>query len=133
MSNPLDVAHRFVEAINRHDLSALAALMAADHRFVDSLGELHRGRDEVSDGWHRYFQMVPDYRIEIRESFASGPVAVLLGQAEGTYTRDATLTSADRWSTPAAWRVHVEDGQVIEWRIYADNEPIRERMRTRSA
>jgi hypothetical protein len=35
----------------------------------------------------------------------------------------------NQWNTPAAFRVFIEDGLVAEWRVYADNEPIRERMR----
>jgi len=39
------------------------------------------------------------------------------------------LKVENRWETPAAWRVVVEDGLVAEWRVYSDNEPMRERMR----
>ena len=28
----------------------------------------------------------------------------------------------------AAWKVGVDEGQVAEWRVYADNEPIRRLM-----
>ena len=54
---------------------------------------------------------------------------MLLGVAEGTYAPDGVLKAENHWTTPAAIRAQVEDGQVTEWRVYADNEPIRERMR----
>jgi hypothetical protein len=56
----------------------------------------------------------------------------MLGVAEGTYTPDGKLKPENRWKTPAVFRALVEDGKVAEWRVYADNEPIRERMRKRS-
>jgi hypothetical protein len=46
----------------------------------------------------------------------------------GTYTPDGVLREEARWSTPAAWLAVVERGLVAEWRVYADNEPIRRRM-----
>lgn len=132
-SKPLQVALRFVQAINAHDLAAIVALMAEEHRFIDSLGEVYVGRERMRDAWEQYFRMVRDYRIEIEESLADGPVVVLLGRADGTYSRGGALRTADRWSTPAAWRVRVADGRVVEWQVYADNEPIRQRMRLGSA
>jgi hypothetical protein len=40
-----------------------------------------------------------------------------------------SLNPENEWKTPAAFRVLIEDGLVAEWRVYADNEPIREVMR----
>jgi limonene-1,2-epoxide hydrolase len=56
-------------------------------------------------------------------------VVVMLGKARGTYSTDGTLKAENRWETPAAWRAVVEGGLVAEWRVYADNEPMRELMR----
>jgi hypothetical protein len=39
------------------------------------------------------------------------------------------LKPENRWQTPAAIRALIEDGKVAEWRVYADNEPIRQRIR----
>ncbi len=131
--NPLETIQRFVDHINRHDVAALTALMTPDHRFVDSLGSAVVGRETMRQGWRQYFQMVPDYHINITRSFMDGPEVVLLGSATGTYSRDGQLRAADSWQTPAAWRALVHDGLVAEWQVYADNEPIRERMRRASA
>jgi hypothetical protein len=49
--------------------------------------------------------------------------------AQGTYAPSGELTPENRWKTPVALRAKVEDSLVIEWRVYADNEPLRERMR----
>jgi uncharacterized protein (TIGR02246 family) len=123
------VAQAFVRAINRQDVDTLASLMAPEHHFVDSLGNLVEGREKMRAGWAGYFHLVPDYSIAVEETFSDGPVVVLLGVAEGTYAPDGTLKPANRWKTPVSIRAQVEDGLVAEWRVYADNEPMRERMR----
>jgi ketosteroid isomerase-like protein len=123
------VAHAFVRAINRQDVEALVALMAPEHRFVDSLGNVVEGREMMRPGWTAYFRMVPDYSIAVEESFSDGPVALMLGVAEGTYAPAGELKPENRWKTPLALRAQVEDGLVVEWRVYADNEPLRDRMR----
>ena len=124
-----DVARAFAAAINRQDVEGLAGLMTPEHRFVDSLGNVVEGREKMRAAWIGYFRMVPDYSIVVEESYAAGAVVVILGKAKGTYTADGALKPENRWETPAAWRAVVEGGLVAEWRVYADNEPIREKMR----
>ena len=122
------VAHAFVRAINRQDVDALAELMTAEHRFIDSLGNTSKGRDKMRASWASYFRMVPDFTLTIEETFTDGPVVVMLGIAQGTYTPDGQLKAENRWSTPAAFRAFIEDRKVAEWRVYCDNEPIRQRI-----
>jgi ketosteroid isomerase-like protein len=123
------VARSFVAAINRHDLDDLAALMTPDHRFIDSLGNVVEGREKMRTGWVAYFKMVPDYRITIDECICRDPVVVLFGVAEGTLAVESELKRENRWSTPIALRATLAGGLVAEWRVYADNEPIRALMR----
>ena len=125
-------AQAFVRAINRQDLDGLVALMTPEHRFVDSLGNRVVGREKMRAGWAGYFKMVPDYSIAIEETFCDGPVVLMLGVAEGTYAPDGNVKPENRWKTPVALRAQAEDGLVTEWRVYADNEPLRERMRKSS-
>ncbi len=44
---PLELVRAFVGRINAHDVDGLAALMTEDHRFIDSLGQVVRGREAV--------------------------------------------------------------------------------------
>jgi len=125
------VAHEFVKAINAQDLEALTELMPEGHRFIDSLGRTLEGRETVRAGWVSYFSMMADYSIELQETFSKGPVVVMLGVAEGSYAVDGQLTMEDRWSTPAVFRAYICCGKVKEWRVFADNEPVRKRMRKR--
>jgi len=122
------VTQAFVRAINRQDVEGLVALMAPEHRFVDSLGNVVAGREKMRAGWAAYFRMVPDYSIAVDETFCDGPVVLMFGVAEGTYAPNGELKVENRWKTPAAIRAHEEGGLVTEWRVYADNEPIRRLM-----
>ncbi|WP_348260697.1 nuclear transport factor 2 family protein [Telmatobacter sp. DSM 110680] len=124
------IAHAFVRAINRQDAEQVAALMSPTHRFIDSLGKVIEGREKMREGWAAYFRMVPDYSVAIEEIYPSDPVVILLGVAQGTYSREGNLNPENRWQTPVAIRALVEEGLVAEWRVYADNEPIRKVMAT---
>lgn len=122
------VAHAFVRAINRQDVDALVDLMTTEHRFVDALGNVTEGRDKMRLAWTSYFQMVPDYTVAIEETYCDGPVVVMFGLAQGTYTKDGQLKPENRWSTPTAFRAFIDEEKVAEWRVYCDNEPIRQRI-----
>ena len=129
-SNSESVARAFAAAISARDVAALARLMSDDHRFIDSLGNTVKGRSKMEEGWRSYFTMVPDYTITVAEAFASGGVVVMVGTAQGTFTADGKLKLENKWQTPAAWRAIVTGDHVTEWRVYADNDPIRKLMKS---
>lgn len=126
--SPQTIACAFVNALNRQDVDGLCKLMSDDHRFVDSLGTVVQGREKMRDGWAGYFRMVPDYTAIVNETFSEGATVVMLGTAQGTYAKDGRLSRENFWQTPAAWCAQIEDEKVVEWRVYADNEPIRQLM-----
>jgi ketosteroid isomerase-like protein len=119
------VALAFVDAINRQNVEAIAKLMTGDHAFIDSLANRIEGAEQVQDGWAGYFRMVPDYKVEVEEIFVNAPVVMIVGTARGTYDAGSGLPAENRWATPAVWRAVIRGSQVAEWRVYADNEPIR--------
>lgn len=121
-----EIVLAFVDAINTRNMGAMENLMSADHLFVDSLGAHVRGRSEMRSAWIAYAVMVPDYHIEVRHLFAHGDMVALFGRATGTLSVDGELHPGNRWEMPAAWRAVVKNGQVSEWQVYADNEPVRE-------
>jgi ketosteroid isomerase-like protein len=126
--SPETIAYAFVEAINDQDVGKLAKLMSSEHRFVDSVGAVVQGGEKMRDGWAAYFRMVPDYTVAVNETFSNGSSVVMLGVARGTYVKDGPPLPENSWQTPAAWRAQIQDEKVVEWRVYADNEPIRRLM-----
>jgi len=114
-----DAFNRFVAAINRHDAEALAALMTPDHLFVDSVGQRTAGAAAMAAGWRGYFAMCPDYWVRIDDAAADGDVTLAVGEAGGTI-------DGVSWRTPAAWKAAIREGKIAEWRVFADNQPVRE-------
>ena len=121
---------QFIACINREDVEGLCLLMTPDHLFVDSLGIEVRGREPMREGWRAYFAMVPDYHIAVTDHLENGPVTAMFGRAGGTYAPDGRISLENRWDAPAAWKAVVRDDLVAEWRVFADNEPMRRLMRT---
>ena len=126
--NAMPIALAFADAINHQNVEAIANLMTEDHVFIDGLGMRVEGRQRMRTGWEGYFRMVPDYSITVEEIFLEGPVVVMLGTAQGTYSSDGALHPENRWMTPAAWRALIRGSRLAAWRVYADNEPIRQIM-----
>jgi ketosteroid isomerase-like protein len=116
----------FVEAINRHDAKAVAALMTVDHCFVDSLGNVVRGASTMETGWMGYFSMCPDYWIRIDTVMDKAGGVLAVGEAGGTI-------DGQSWRIPAAWQAVVRDDRVAEWRVFADNKPVYEIMAKRQS
>ncbi|HEX9202012.1 MAG TPA: nuclear transport factor 2 family protein [Acidobacteriaceae bacterium] len=109
----------FVAAINRHDTDGLVALMAPDHLFIDSLGNRVSDAKSMEAGWSGYFAMCPDYWIRTDDVVADGGMVLAVGEAGGSI-------SGVSWQTPAAWKAVIRDGEVTEWRVFADNKPVYE-------
>jgi ketosteroid isomerase-like protein len=130
---PLQVMQQFVACINRQDVDGLAALMTDDHRFIDSLGQVVTGRENMRQGWKYYFAMVPDYELVPESWMSEGDTAVMLGSAHGSYSPDGVKSPERKWSCPAACRAAVQGGLLAEWRVYADNEPLRQLMKAHAA
>ena len=126
------LAELFVAAINAHNVDRLLALMTADHRLVDSLGHVVTGHDQMLKAWQGYFAMVPDYHVTVERVFSDAHEVLLCGVAGGTFTSDGSRSPTNSWSTPVALRAQIEGNLVAEWRVYADNEPLRARMRASS-
>jgi ketosteroid isomerase-like protein len=124
----LELVRRFIDCINAHDVEGLAALMAEDHRFIDSLGSTFAGRSTMHAGWTEYFKLFPDYKVSYHTSFERDGVVALFGSARGTFSGGAPSEGAKSWEIPAAWRAVVRGRHIVEWQVYADNDPVRQIM-----
>lgn len=131
--DPASVTRRFVDAVNARDVEKILAHTTDDHVFIDSLGLRTSGRGALRETWAAYFKMIPDFRISLDQVIERGEVVVAFGAASGTWKGNSPPRPENRWSTPAAWRAVVRAGQVAEWRVYADNEPLRAIMRRNGA
>lgn len=125
---PLEVAMEFIKRINSGDADAVCDLMTEDHVFQDAFGKRYLGREKMRAGWTSYFKMISDYQIHAEEFFQTDDRLAILGTASGNYAGDGGKSADKFWEVPAAWRAVVRDGRVAEWRVYADNQPLRKLM-----
>jgi ketosteroid isomerase-like protein len=113
----METFEQFVAAINSHDPEALGRLMAADHVFVDGLGNRVQGSLAMKAGWTNYFALCPDYWLRVDTCLEGNGTVLAAGEAGGTIDRQT-------WKIPAAWKAMIRDGKVTEWRVFADNKPV---------
>ena len=125
---PLDVAMDFVKRINTRDVDSICELMTVDHIFQDALGKRFIGREKMREGWRAYLKTVPDYQVHADEFFQTGDRLAIFGTASGTCANSGSASSDSFWQVPAAWRAVIRDGLIAEWRVYADNQPLRKLM-----
>jgi ketosteroid isomerase-like protein len=125
--HPLEVTMDFIKRINAGDVNALCELMTEGHIFQDALGKRFIGRETMRQGWTTYFKLVTDYQVHAVEFFQTQDRLAIFGTASGRYTGGAA-PKENFWEVPAAWRAVVQDGLIAEWRVYADNQPLRKLM-----
>lgn len=128
--NALDLVFRFVEHINRRDLSGLSALMSDDHVFIDLSGEEHRNKDDLVQGWHSYFTQFPDYMIHLAEVFVRDNIVVLIGRTTGSHTG---RPRAEEFQGTIIWVAETHQGKLRSWRILNDNHDNRTSLTLSSA
>ena len=125
---PRDVVLAFADCISRQDVDGMCSLMTEDHMFVDAVDTMVQGRDEMRKGWITYFSWVPDYTIQCEEILEKAGLVLAIGRAGGTYQAAKGMSEEAKWDIPAAWKAVVRDHRIAEWRVYADNEPMRRLM-----
>ncbi len=70
-------------------------------------------------GWRGYFALCPDYWIRADHAIADGETMLVAGEAGGNI-------DGQSWRIPAAWKAVIREGLVVEWRVFADNQPVYE-------
>ncbi len=66
----------FNDALNRHDVPAMMALMSEDCVFENTSpapdGTVYRGKEAVAQFWQEFFRAAPQARIQVEEIFGLG-------------------------------------------------------------
>ena len=110
----------FVEAINTTNINKIVELMANDHIFIDSQGKKVVGKNNLKQAWLGYFELFPDYKIEITDTLENESLVVILGYASGSYKN----LRKNYWKIPAAWKAVVENDKIKLWQVFADNSVV---------
>jgi ketosteroid isomerase-like protein len=117
--DPKLVTMLFNEQINNQDLHTLTDMMTEDHTFIDSEGDVVKGKEEMSKAWAEFFTSYPDYRNIFTRIESRGNLVVIMGYSECSYTP---------LHGPALWTALIRDGKVAEWRVYDDTPQNRKKL-----
>lgn len=115
-----DFIIKFIDAINNHQVDEIVSLMSDDHIFIDGQGNTSMGKQGMSEGWKGYFELFPDYTIEVTDIIAGEPVIGLFGFVHATYKNIADESNSNFWKTPASWKAIVENNKIKHWQVYCD-------------
>lgn len=117
---------KFVEAINNANIDKLENLMTDDHEFVDAGDSKYQGKENMKQGWLGYFNMFPDYKIEIVDIIESDTIVGIFGYASGTYKGLKNEMNSNYYRIPASWKAIVKDGKIKLWQVYCESKVIDE-------
>ena len=117
----MNILDSYIDAINNANVNKICYLLADDHIFIDSQDNRFVGVENMRIGWTQYFEMFPDYKIEINETIANDSIISLFGYVSGTYKNLKNKDNSNFWRIPAAWRAIVKDDKIKLWQVYADN------------
>jgi steroid delta-isomerase-like uncharacterized protein len=81
----LALLERRTQAVNRHDIAALAALHASDGALESVMAPHVHGRPAVEDFYRRLFEAFPDFRYDAHDVIIDGDRAVQLATFEATH------------------------------------------------
>jgi hypothetical protein len=120
----VELAYRMIDAMNRRDLGAFLALMdeevEAVSRIVAVEGGLH-GHDGIRRWWGNWFDVFPDYQIEIVEVRDHGDLIVgalrAVGHGAGSdLPFEDVIWSASRWRRGMCvwWRVCATEAEALQ-------------------
>jgi len=106
-------ALRFNDRINQQDLEGLVELMTDDHAFIDSGGNVTKGKNAMKDGWREFFKKYPDYRNKFTSVTVQDNVVVMIGYS---------TCSFKPLEGPSIWTAKIRNGFVLEWKVSWLNE-----------
>lgn len=121
MNTNKQLVDSFAAAINEHNVDKICSLMTDDHKFIDSHGNEAVGKEQMRAGWMGYFQLFPDYEIEITEILSDGDMVASFGFASGTF-QGLKKQKENYWSLPASWKAVIRSGKIQLWQVYADTK-----------
>ena len=114
------IAIRFVKAINDHDVNEIINLISEDHIFIDAINNKSVGKKVMKEVWKGYYELFPDYQIEISDITENVSTIGLFGYASATYKNLTNKLNSNFWRIPASWKAIVENNKVKHWQVYCD-------------
>jgi len=115
-----NIAIRFVKAINDHNVDEIHNLASEDYTFVDAYGDKYVGKKDLKEGWKSYYELFPDYKIEITDILENDSSLGLFGFVSATYKNIKDESNSNFWRVPAAWKAVIENNKMKYWQVFCD-------------
>jgi ketosteroid isomerase-like protein len=112
----VELYHRCVDAFNRRDLDAFLALMDDEVEAVSRLAAIEgglRGHDGIRRWWASWFDVWPDYRLDVVEVRDLGDATLAMLRALGHGAGSDVPFEDNPWQL-ARWR----GGKCVLWRVF---------------
>ena len=116
MSSALACVHAMIANINAHAVDAIVEGLTRDSVLVDPRGSAVAGREALRAAWRVYFEIFPDYRLEIEHSGPWCDAVICTGTASAHFRGRAERA----WSIPVAIRADVHERRIARWQVFAD-------------
>jgi len=118
MTPAVHLFENFINLINSHRSDRILDIMSDDHVFIDAQNNRVVGRKQLEKAWFGYFELFPDYQIELSQVFEKEDQVAGFGFASASYRGEA-----DRyWRVPAAWVATIAGGKIASWQVIADTK-----------
>ena len=111
---------RFVKAINDHNVNEIVNQMSEDHIFIDGQDNKSVGKKGMKEAWEGYYELFPDYQIEISDITENESVIGLFGYVKATYKKLTNELNSNFWRISASWKAIVENKKIKHWQVYCD-------------
>jgi ketosteroid isomerase-like protein len=118
-----DLILEFVDSINARDVDGIAGFLAADHVFIDAHDTVHEGKQLMRKAWAEYFELFPDYKVEVKHVIEEGDMLAIFGYASATY-KGPEAGPSNFWRLPGAWKAVIIEGKIKLWQVYCDYKTI---------
>jgi ketosteroid isomerase-like protein len=114
-----DLILEFMDRINAHDVDGIADFFAIDHVFIDTHDTVHEGKQLMRKAWAEYFELFPDYKVEVEHVIEEGDMLAVFGHASATY-KGLDAGPSNFWRLPGAWKAVISKGKIKLWQVYCD-------------
>lgn len=119
----------FIDILNHHQVDSLAAILHQDAEFVDTQNRYLTGNKRIAQGWGKYWEIFPDYHLEVENIWIQSDSIAIFAMAKATYKNKQSESNENQWEIPIALQLYFTNGKMMHWKMYGDTKIIYEIIR----
>lgn len=123
-------ATHFIEMLNQHQADSLSVMLHQDAEFIDTQNRHLTGNQRIAQGWKKYWEIFPDYHLEVENIWIESDSIAIFAMAKATYKNKKSESNENQWEIPMALQLHLINGKIKYWKMYGDTKIIYEIIRS---